>query len=637
MFGANIRKQADPPDNFVPPKAWTAWPLPPDIVPREDELVGEDDGLDGCTIKREDRFKPSRVFEDVLIGTTLRITKERLNNREWASEDRDDPSTEDDTSTQDEDEDGDVAAADGSDAPNGVLPHMRHVVSADDDRSRDLLRPTIRHNLSRLDDLLMALHHSRRACIRSMSEESVGEAETANPVNQDESDSDANIASPPMKQETARRYRGRPRKSENPKVLEKENVPAVQPEAKKSNRGRPKKDYLRLTNETDYEYALRIARIRKQPLPPRPELLKASHEPASRASVPSTPSRLRRPTISLSPENQRAAAVAEGSKKRRPFQQEARWNLRDWAEVLGAAAIIGFPQDVVARAAQRCANLFGEGMEMRTLDYGIPPAGKLVAYVPGTIPIVEAEDSDVNGEDEEDGHEDEDEDDQGPARAGDSEKDADAKTVQPKTSRSRKESYWCPVPSCRRSKQGFGRSDHIKRHLIEMHNYSKSSSELEKAVIDAKTVEAKLNGEEIEGGIHVDGFMKFIEETKRGRGKDVASRKRRKGNNKNTDWEAKRRRAHEEDDDESDEEEGEDEEDLNAKVDIEAKEEKGGKSRRNTRRSTRAGTGQQDTDAKIPDLDDEGNQLIGEEMRELERNRVMHHESSGSDFEMGDG
>jgi hypothetical protein len=54
---------------WSPPKVWTAWPLPPDLVPREGEQVGPEDEDEIYTLKRRDKEWPSRELEEVLIGT----------------------------------------------------------------------------------------------------------------------------------------------------------------------------------------------------------------------------------------------------------------------------------------------------------------------------------------------------------------------------------------------------------------------------------------------------------------------------------------------------------------------------------------------------------------------------------------
>ncbi|KAL8827366.1 MAG: hypothetical protein Q9170_007044 [Blastenia crenularia] len=47
-----------------------------------------------------------------------------------------------------------------------------------------------------------------------------------------------------------------------------------------------------------------------------------------------------------------------------------RIGLRDWSDVLGVASMCGWDAQVVARAAERCSNLFEEGMVLRTLHEG---------------------------------------------------------------------------------------------------------------------------------------------------------------------------------------------------------------------------------------------------------------------------
>jgi hypothetical protein len=49
---------------------------------------------------------------------------------------------------------------------------------------------------------------------------------------------------------------------------------------------------------------------------------------------------------------------------------KGRLKLRDWSEVMGLASMMGFPSDVVMRTSKRCADLFGEDLEFRTLPEG---------------------------------------------------------------------------------------------------------------------------------------------------------------------------------------------------------------------------------------------------------------------------
>ncbi|KAL8661530.1 MAG: hypothetical protein Q9168_008378 [Polycauliona sp. 1 TL-2023] len=60
--------------------------------------------------------------------------------------------------------------------------------------------------------------------------------------------------------------------------------------------------------------------------------------------------------------------------------------LRDWSDVLGVASVSGFPPDVLARAAERCSNLFDEGIVFRTLYEGKKSYSE-VKYAPDVVPV----------------------------------------------------------------------------------------------------------------------------------------------------------------------------------------------------------------------------------------------------------
>jgi hypothetical protein len=66
---------------FVPSKLWTAWPMPPEEVPRLDEPVlnGPDDVY---MIRRAPDTRPSAQLEESLITTMLKTSKERFRSRE---------------------------------------------------------------------------------------------------------------------------------------------------------------------------------------------------------------------------------------------------------------------------------------------------------------------------------------------------------------------------------------------------------------------------------------------------------------------------------------------------------------------------------------------------------------------------
>ncbi|KAJ5142878.1 uncharacterized protein N7515_001665 [Penicillium bovifimosum] len=49
---------------------------------------------------------------------------------------------------------------------------------------------------------------------------------------------------------------------------------------------------------------------------------------------------------------------------------KGRLKLRDWSEIMGLASMLGLPTAAVMRASKRCADLFGEDLEFRTLPEG---------------------------------------------------------------------------------------------------------------------------------------------------------------------------------------------------------------------------------------------------------------------------
>lgn len=101
---------------------------------------------------------------------------------------------------------------------------------------------------------------------------------------------------------------------------------------------------------------------------------------ASRTSVSRTSSRYR----SLNPSGE--ASEAAGASATTFTKLKTGLGLRDWSDVLGVASISGFPPEVVAKAAERCSNLFDEGIVFRTLYEGKKSYSE-VKYAPDMVPI----------------------------------------------------------------------------------------------------------------------------------------------------------------------------------------------------------------------------------------------------------
>ncbi|PBP26748.1 RNA polymerase I specific transcription initiation factor [Diplocarpon rosae] len=474
-----------------PPKTWTAWPLPPDEVPRSGEQVGPGDSFEGHTFKREEDGAPSRELEDVLTGVVLKFAKERFESRESAGEDEkyegkgkgrviledDADSTGSEYLQSSSDGNGGAPSIikEGPGSPPANI-RMKPVVSADEESSRVLLRPSIRHTLSKLDEVLMALHHARKACYKySHSEAGIT----------DEESTLGNIASeqtPPSK-----KARGRPRRFANLPERSKPPEPQVEEldqadllKTRKKKQGRPIKLHERLEGETQEDYLVRIAKLQKRPLPVFALLTEPKHPKSP------SPNRTRKRS---SPRNR----INPGKPR---FSRQRKLGLRDWSEVLGAAALVGFPDDVVERATRRCANLFGEGMDVRRMmevPFSEREAGHtLTRYEPQLIPAFDDNLVDT------------------PSSSGsDSDSEPDMQPTPRSSFQARKYIVFCPVPDCQRRKRGFVDTNALKRHLEAAHNIAKE--EVADWILPSD--------EEMEGAVHVDGFLRPVKRVRGMRGK----------------------------------------------------------------------------------------------------------------------
>ncbi|EXJ75851.1 uncharacterized protein A1O5_00358 [Cladophialophora psammophila CBS 110553] len=195
--------------NYGLAKSWTAWPMPPDQVPRE-ELLPRTELESEYRVERETR--PSANLEEWLIATATRIARERWNAREWEEDLTLAVSSERDTKV--DHGDADVSApenvrddnddhqelAEEAEAPHspeateepvfysqafsfydddeeqGPAPgdeekrdsdtddaERRPVPLADDEKARGYFLASARHILRKVDDLLLGLHKARYA------------------------------------------------------------------------------------------------------------------------------------------------------------------------------------------------------------------------------------------------------------------------------------------------------------------------------------------------------------------------------------------------------------------------------------------------------------------------------------------
>ena len=321
---SEIDRDNDNTDTLIPPRGWTAWPLPPEHVPR-DSLIPQ---TNSDVYRIQDDPQPSVGLEDCIIATTTRLARERWKARSWQPEfatkrqwgikvehdengipmDEDlqqspveesageSDAAENVTSDSDSDShnagdkiytsqaydlalDDDVDQERKEDKQEGFESLQRElpVPIADDAKARDILLPTTRQILGNFDHLLMGLHRARQAYA---------------PI-------------PSLKRAVGNRQR-------DISGTESE-VPPAQPSGRKRKRRRT-------------------------------------------TSVASNGSTVSGSTGTNDPDDHK-------THPRRP-------NPRDWSDVIGMAALTGWDPAVVERASRRCASLFNENMLFRTFHEG---------------------------------------------------------------------------------------------------------------------------------------------------------------------------------------------------------------------------------------------------------------------------
>jgi len=507
--------------HWKPPKSWTAWPLKPDRVPRPGEKVGPDDPADLYAFKRHENVRPSRELEDIMVGLTLKHAKEKFDGRdadrvkgEMENQIMNEESAIGNSVVQDPLQDTwgfdidpenleQALKKDPSLAPQSTF--FRPVVSADDERSRRLLRPSIRHTLSKIDEVLEALHHMRKTCHDYGYQSDLNSEDEAQEVAHRRGRRGVSLGRRSISQgargvsQGARsvsrassvgsgKGRGRPRKFANltsrPKVADFGIPHEAKPyRSKSTHRGRPLKLYEPLLDETQEEFLIRIARLQKKPLPAYAQPLIPEPSPSPEDEQPKRHFTRRARSEELSRSRQR------------------KLGLRDWSEVLGAAAVVGFPPDVIARASQRCAGLFGESIMMRTMretSYRDKNSFSSTTYKPDEIQDFSAEQLNDSSGSSDTGLE---------------------EAVHFTANFKRFKNRTCPIDGCPRSDVGFRDMDSLRRHLRKGHKMTDDelADVLEKRLIQAqdqmqpRSRSNSLDGDqEMQGAVHVDNYMMAV-------------------------------------------------------------------------------------------------------------------------------
>lgn len=517
---------------WAPPKVWTAWPINERHVPQQKDTQREDDGYDRFTFRKTEKQMPSSELHDELGATILRIAGERFHKSkrktvlasiegdpialDVGGSEREDgktpnipaPSSPSSVSGQEDmkmtlldNEEGrnhgedELHSARSGGKKRKALETYEPVMSCNDDLSYALIKPSVRHILSQLDATLQILHNARTATTNYASDSSAT------------SDSESDTRSGP------KRGRGRPRSTKLTGATTSPHTDGVTtPNA--SKRGRPRKVHVPREGETHDEMLVRIARESHRRLPSTAKDRDAAFEEWLRQGD----EKLEREAALLREEEELGIDPQASAQERRL----GRLGLRDWSDVIGAAALAGFSHQVIAKTAKRCANLFGEGMVMRRLDE-VPasrgPPFHTMEYRPEKI--------NLNGPDD-DSDSDSGEDaatalssrrtsrqpshsrlsnrllSSSPFRGRSSSHSVSSAPRNRSHSKSRSRSrssagfHFCPVPTCERSTTGFARKQNLRRHMQLVHP-GRGDEE-----------EDWDSEDEVFGAVHVDGFLKPI-------------------------------------------------------------------------------------------------------------------------------
>lgn len=194
---------------FVPPDLWTAWPMPADEVPRGPYMpnMGARDSW-----RRAEDVRPSANLEEALLAAMSRTARETWRSRKWEWTNgkaeaviKKEAVAKDLISNREEGiEDENVlpdrpmfssqaadalgidsspmasSSEENAEANNddNIDVERRPVPLVDDDQVRQIILPSVRHIISKVDDLLEGLHKARKAYAGNWNKPKMGNTTT---------------------------------------------------------------------------------------------------------------------------------------------------------------------------------------------------------------------------------------------------------------------------------------------------------------------------------------------------------------------------------------------------------------------------------------------------------------------------
>ena len=326
-----------------PPRRWSAWPLPPELVPSVDERFGvpgdDPDGLDAWTARGPRAGSPQSVLAEVLTAVVLRKAKEKLRAEQHQAAVSNEIKANNSRSRGEGDNEESQLSHTQSKRDSKLTLGLRKsdvthlVMKADDEQSIEILQPKIDSLLTDFDGLLLALVKSQRR-----------------------------RPEPSNKSKLKRRKRSReprPNREHDEKL--------------KGRKGRPLSHEKPREGESYYMMRKRLSLSRERPSNKHTNeryISKAKTE-SSRSDSPSHASSSSSSASSASPRTKYADLSSDGSESQDKRQDsgsrhtaQRRYynrNVRGWMEVLEIAKRSGWKPETVDRAATRCAVLFKDG------------------------------------------------------------------------------------------------------------------------------------------------------------------------------------------------------------------------------------------------------------------------------------
>lgn len=442
-----------------------------------------------------------------------------------ASEDDVKPKAKKKAKTKIQTSDSEADSASGSEDSEGRqrTPELRGVLAADDDVSSAILKPAVSDIVAKLEKTLTVLHNMMVSTVQTVDDEDDSEDETG-----------VDESFPTRSRSRFSRSRSRSRRRAVKRPRSDSEFPATDPESEAFPFPSPQKK-PRYASAEDEDEAEGIEEADAKDAEEEYEGEGDDEDEHPRSGPP--------------PNDPPPAPETHNNPPERILRRRAvrlnRLAPRNWRAVLGAASLAGFPRVAILRATQRCVDLFGEGAEAHLLNDHSPKRDTRKAFVPGggatsgvdedgmaelgevarmrlatrdASRVEEPESRLKSGSPSTAGR---------ATRSGTrsqtrSRTPAPRQSHTPTGSRSRSRSrsatphLACPYRSCPRSVEPFSRRGNLVRHIEVMHGGEGLGMDVD-------------SEDEMEGGVHVDGFLRQVRVRRGWRGEDVREEERGKG------------------------------------------------------------------------------------------------------------